>query len=337
MTSNFSVSVIISTHNRHEALDNLLSDLSKQSIQSQNFEVILVDSIAGIDPTPVMEKYATDGMNIRLLIADNILAAKRNAGAKSACGDVLIFLDDDLRVNPELVESFRKSILNNPGTVQSGQIRFPLKWINRSNYYLYKNSRHMNDSNVSNDSKNRTTVAANHVVAMSFAIRKEDYERIGGFDERFVMYGGEDVEFGCRVIRSGLDARYEPNAISYHYEIKTSVSVFASKIYRASFNGTPLLLEYAPESKDIKSFTWTEPGLYRSWKDQVVYASVRAMNTIHLLKPTIYLLESVDGKRLFYLPIAYKIVTLLAMNQAALDRLRGHKSRSENLIIAKGL
>ena len=40
--------------------------------------------------------------------------------------------------------------------------------------------------------------------SLAFAIRRQSFERIGGFDERFVGYGAEDTDFGFSAQRAGL-------------------------------------------------------------------------------------------------------------------------------------
>lgn len=50
----------------------------------------------------------------------------------------------------------------------------------------------------------------------SVFLRKEDFDRVGGYDERFVAYGFEDNNFFRRLQRRGLKRKFtEPNAL-YH-------------------------------------------------------------------------------------------------------------------------
>jgi GT2 family glycosyltransferase len=47
-------------------------------------------------------------------------------------------------------------------------------------------------------------------------VRRDAFERAGGFDERFAPYGGEDVEFCVRLWRLGLECVVEPRAVVAH-------------------------------------------------------------------------------------------------------------------------
>jgi GT2 family glycosyltransferase len=51
--------------------------------------------------------------------------------------------------------------------------------------------------------------------SLGFAISKENFWRIGGFDESFVGYGGEDTDFAFRAQQFGLQL-YFSQAQIYH-------------------------------------------------------------------------------------------------------------------------
>ena len=47
-------------------------------------------------------------------------------------------------------------------------------------------------------------------------LRRDVLERLGGFDEGFFMYG-EDKDLCLRVRRTGLEVRFEPDAVAVHH------------------------------------------------------------------------------------------------------------------------
>lgn len=322
-------SIVISTHNRHVALEKLLTDLRAQNAPDTDFEVIVVDSREGDDPSGVIERQASLGLRVSLVFAANILAAKRNAGAAVATGEILIFLDDDLEVDVNFVKA-HVDAHPDKGYVVSGQIRFPEQWVKRSNYYRYKNSRHLNSSAVANKVQ---VVTGNHVVAMNCSIHADEYHRVGGFDESFERYGGEDVEFGFRVQRAQLGTLYSPEPIAYHYEIETDVSVFASKIYKAGYYATPLVLERAPEARRVPTIRWTERGYADSLSDRAVYSALVSLNAMNLLPLMIRYLKWGDGKRYLYWTLPYKLLTLAANQLACRDRRTGRGDHTDDLLV----
>jgi GT2 family glycosyltransferase len=56
------------------------------------------------------------------------------------------------------------------------------------------------------------------IVALGDAslIRREVFETVGGFDEKFSPVGGQDVEFGIRVRKYGFKTKYSRIAKYYH-------------------------------------------------------------------------------------------------------------------------
>jgi glycosyltransferase involved in cell wall biosynthesis len=90
-----SLSVIIATKNRPEALANALRSIEAQTVQPS--EVIVIDQSPGAP-------YAS--------ISGSAVA--RNAGIERARGDVLLFLDDDVTLHPDFVEKLLASYRENP-------------------------------------------------------------------------------------------------------------------------------------------------------------------------------------------------------------------------------
>jgi GT2 family glycosyltransferase len=48
------------------------------------------------------------------------------------------------------------------------------------------------------------------------SLRRSTWALVGGLDETFREYGGEDTDFGMRVAASGVPVVFEPRALSYH-------------------------------------------------------------------------------------------------------------------------
>jgi glycosyltransferase involved in cell wall biosynthesis len=85
------ISIIIPTLNEKDTIANLLKDIRDQSLES---EVIVVDGNS-IDKTiNQVKKFKT----VKYFSTRSQVAYQRNFGAKKANGDLLIFLDADVRL-----------------------------------------------------------------------------------------------------------------------------------------------------------------------------------------------------------------------------------------------
>jgi GT2 family glycosyltransferase len=252
------VTLAISTHNRRQGLSALLGDIGRQNVGQNLLEVLVVDSVEGDDISGVVAQHALNGLDVRRILAPNVLAAKRNAAAVAASGSLLIFLDDDMRVPADFVVAHISAHVQSRTSV-SGQVKFPADWVAESNYYRYKNSRHMS---VETEFTRRIRIEPHHVVAMNLSMSAAFFHELGGFDESFVHYGGEDIEFGFRSARNGGINVYSPLPEAIHCEVGGDIGYFARKIYAATFYGTQQLSELVPEMRSVKTFRWTEPESY---------------------------------------------------------------------------
>jgi GT2 family glycosyltransferase len=50
----------------------------------------------------------------------------------------------------------------------------------------------------------------------NFSVSRGTWRAVGGFDESFRTYGGEDTDFGLRVAALGVPLVFEPRALSHH-------------------------------------------------------------------------------------------------------------------------
>jgi glycosyltransferase involved in cell wall biosynthesis len=97
------VSVVIPAYNACSTLDETLRSVRSQS--HELLEIIVVDDGSSDDTLVVAQKHASDDSRVRIIKQDNAgVAAARNRGWRSACSDLIAFVDaDDLWV-PDKIE-----------------------------------------------------------------------------------------------------------------------------------------------------------------------------------------------------------------------------------------
>jgi glycosyltransferase involved in cell wall biosynthesis len=94
------LSIIIPTLNEERHVGSLLSDIAAQTREPE--EVLVVDAGSADGTVAVARRFAS----VRLLEGKPPVACGRNLGGRSATGDVLIFLDADVRLDEEFFEGF---------------------------------------------------------------------------------------------------------------------------------------------------------------------------------------------------------------------------------------
>jgi len=112
------VSIIIPTYNRAEELLLTLPQIVKY--MDENSELIIMDQSDNYDPIDNIEelKHILEGINVKhyhCKVPSVPLAW--NTAANLAIGDILLFIDDDIDINFNLLDGHRKHYLNNPSIV----------------------------------------------------------------------------------------------------------------------------------------------------------------------------------------------------------------------------
>lgn len=202
------VSVVIPTYNRKESLLRTLASLSRQTYPAEQFEVILVDD-GGSDGTEGVTELRYPFRLRYVRQANQGAAAARNRGALEASGDVLIFLDDDISVDPQFVDSFQAELGHDWPIVAVGTLR-PPRWQDQSTFRdLYARL---------TATAGDPDIAFTDCLSGVLAVKGEHFRQIGGMqdvagDSR-TAWG--DVDFGYRAHCLGFHFRRALKAVGYH-------------------------------------------------------------------------------------------------------------------------
>lgn len=204
-------SVIVITKDGADAVRTLLESLSSQSISSDSFEVIVVDdgsinSIANdIEATGI--KVSFDLRFERRSPGGNRSAA-RNAGAALARGNIYIFVDSDQVAPSTWIEEHLR--WHQPGTdlVLVGHRR-EYVGLQRETWKPEVRSR---VTSVFSDNYSRLSCPWYFSFSANLSVSAQTFRTVGGFDDAFVGWGFEDVEFGYRAHTKGIATAYNPFA-----------------------------------------------------------------------------------------------------------------------------
>lgn len=109
-----SISVIIPTYRREEPLKDTLDDLLKQDYP--NFEVLVIDQTA--THSPAIQFYLENLANQQKISWYRLdwasLPGARNYGVRRAQGDIVLFIDDDVRLPDNYLKAHSENFVNNP-------------------------------------------------------------------------------------------------------------------------------------------------------------------------------------------------------------------------------
>jgi len=214
-SNNIVISIVIPTYNRRGILEKALLALFNQDYPKDKYEIILVDD-GSTDGTKEYVESLKKAKNFKYIWHGNVgRAANRNIGIRSAKGEIILFLDDDVIAGPLLLKEHYNIHFESkdPKLVVLGYTPFA-KEIKRTTivqYYedFWKRVFH----------RAATNIKANphwYVITNNLSLRKDFLEEVGLFDENFKNYSYEDTELGYRLLKNGMEIRFNKRAMAYH-------------------------------------------------------------------------------------------------------------------------
>ena len=205
------ISVIIPTYNRCNSLLLALRSLDNQKIPNEDFEVIVVDD----GSTDNTEQVCLNQFNFDLQYkyqSNHGDAAARNTGARMARGDFLVFLDDDIRIEPGYLEGLSSYYSTEPSTIIMG------KTVNKSE--TAANTFQSIMSQTIDERMKSETPGFDQLCSNNMGLKKEDYFRIGGM-QSLGFEGSDmwcDVDFAYRAYKNNFQFRRNLEAVCFHVD-----------------------------------------------------------------------------------------------------------------------
>lgn len=154
------------------------------------------------------------------------LAAGRNAGAAAAEGaELLVFLDADCIPGPDLLRRYGEAAGRHADAVLCGPVTYLAEGVTASDPAdLVAHTAPHAARPMPADDEDRVAADAEYALfwSLSFALTPETWRRIGGFDEAYEGYGGEDTDFAFRMRSHGIPLVWTGGAHAYHQYHPTS-------------------------------------------------------------------------------------------------------------------
>lgn len=245
------LSVVIPAHGRRDLVERTLRSLARQEDPSPT-EVIVVDD--GADPG-----LGGHVRGLALPLEARVLhlpenrgrAAARNAGIAAAGGDVVVFLDSDMEVDPGFLAA-HAAVHREADVVALGDIRTAPE-IAHGAFAEYIDSRGVKKVRDGEEIPWRYFMTGNSSVSAALLARA------GGFDEEFREYGGEDTEMGYRLGARGGTFRFARGAVSHHLDLNT-VPHMAQRLRRYGERMLPILVRKVPSAREDLGLYLVEPA-----------------------------------------------------------------------------
>ncbi|MEA2311575.1 MAG: hypothetical protein QOE28_1543 [Solirubrobacteraceae bacterium] len=196
-----SVSVVVCTRDGAATLRDCLEGVA--ALRYPDFEAIVIDD-GSIDDSAALAR----GLGARVISTPNCgLSAARNAGLEAATGEIVAYLDDDARPDPDwltyLAATFERTAhtaVGGPNVPPPGEpalARAVAASPGGPTHVL------LGDAD------------AEHLPGCNLAVRRDALLAAGGFDPRF-RAAGDDVDLCWRLSDAGLTLGFHPAALVWH-------------------------------------------------------------------------------------------------------------------------
>jgi O-antigen biosynthesis protein len=212
------VSIVIPVHSQPELTERCLRAIAAAG-DAVAFEVIVVDDDADPDSKRLIE--AVEGVRVVVNERNQGYLRATNRGAAEARGRHLVLLNNDTEPWPGWLEALVGRAESAPDVgIVAAKLVYPNGDLQEAGGIVWRDGGAANFGNrQSPDAPEYNHVrAVDYGSAAALLVRRELWESLGGFDERFAPGYYEDVDLCFAARDAGWRVLYEPRAVVTHVE-----------------------------------------------------------------------------------------------------------------------
>ena len=291
-------------------------------------EVIVVDNASDDESKLLMAQFPE--VKFVWLEENKGFGKACNIGARAATGEWLLFLNPDTLVQPGLLRTMADFVAAHPKTGAMG-----VRMVDGAGRFLPESKRGMpyplavffrlsglsrlfpHNSVINHYYQGQLDPSAvwrvDILSGACMAVRRTVFEKLGGFDEAFFMYG-EDIDLSWRIQQAGWENVYLPEPAVLHFKGESAAGALASNRH---FYEAMVIFSKKHFGDRLKTLVWLQVGLAKmatAWRiNKKKRSTVKKVSTAWLLRGEADAMASL-AKRL---PAGIQLVS----TEAAADRL----------------
>ena len=222
------VSILIPNRDQKETLEKCLNSIWEKSTYN-NYEILIVENNSS---SPEIFNYYREiekrpGVRILTWKEGFNYSAINNFGEKSAAGDYLLFLNNDVEViNPRWIEELLGNCQRKEVGIVGAKLYYPDDTIQHAGTVIGIGGiaghafLNMPRSRTGYLHKASLQMDLSAVTAACMMMKRQVFKQLGGFEERLSV-AFNDVDLCLRTVQVGYLVVYNPEVELYHYESKS--------------------------------------------------------------------------------------------------------------------
>lgn len=222
------VSILIPNRDQKETLEKCLNSIWEKSTY-KNYEILIVENNSS---SPEIFNYYREiekrpGVQILTWKEGFNYSAINNFGEKSAAGDYLLFLNNDVEViNPRWIEELLGNCQRKEVGIVGAKLYYPDDTIQHAGTVIGIGGiaghafLNMPRSRTGYLHKASLQMDLSAVTAACMMMKRQVFKQLGGFEERLSV-AFNDVDLCLRTVQAGYLVVYNPEVELYHYESKS--------------------------------------------------------------------------------------------------------------------
>ena len=224
-------SLIVCTYNRHAFLKETIASILQHFSGKTNYELVIIDNNSTDDTAQVVKLFLHLPTVRYVLETNQGLSHARNRGIKEAQNEILVFLDDDIDIEPNYLDVCDEVYSNPDVRIVGGKV-LPYNttipdWLPEQYYYI------VSVFNLGDKAFN-----TDKLMGANYSMRREAALKIGWYNIELGrkgnnLMGGEEVDYLDRARVAGYKILYQPALIVYH---KIGNKLNQTYVYNYSFN-----------------------------------------------------------------------------------------------------
>ena len=212
------VSIIIPVYNQFEYTYACVESIIRNS-REVSYEILIADDCS----TDLTEQIDDIIGGLHTIHNEKNLRFLLNCkhAAKQARGEYILFLNNDTQVQENWLEPLVSLMQKDPSIGMTGsKLVYPDGRLQEAGGILWSDGSAWNYGNRGNPNapEHNYVKEVDYISGASICIRRELWEEIGGFDERFVPAYCEDSDLAFEVRRHGYKVVYQPLSVVVHFE-----------------------------------------------------------------------------------------------------------------------